>query len=260
MMMIRRFVRLILCALVVPSLAGCGADPPVRIGAKDFAEQRVLAAMAAELLRDRGVDVAPVVTCRDTFAAQRMLRIGRVDLMAEYSGTRWLFVKGPVPPGEGDLLGAVRRLDEPIGLRWQDALGFDNRFVVLVSADRAGAFGLESIGDLAELPGPVRVGCPPEYVRRPLDGLGRLADAYGLTLADATLVEPDVRRRFDALLDGRVDAVIGYATDGAIDRLGLRVLDDPRGFFPSYEAAFVVREEIVEARPEVVAAPPAAGG
>jgi osmoprotectant transport system permease protein len=53
---------------------------------------------------------------------------------------------------------------------------------------------------------------------------------------------------------GRIDLTDLYSTDARIDRLGLAVLDDARGFFPAYAAGQVVREALA-ARAAPVRAP-----
>ena len=236
-------------------LAGCGdGTPKVRVGAKDFIEQQILAEMAAQLLRAEGVEVAPVVPCGDSYSGQAMLREGEIDLMVEYSGTGLNFLGVPADSRDASLE-TVRRLYEPLGLRWLGPLGFDNSYCVLVPSSRAAAIGLETIGDLADpehFPGGIRVACPPEYLRRPGDGLAPLLEAYGLTLAGPPIPILGVVDRVGAVQDGRADVAIGYRTDGVIAELGLRVLEDPRGFFPPYEAAFVVRDEAIDRVPELL--------
>ena len=237
-------------------LAGCDdGTPEVRVGAKDFHEQRILAEMAAAILRAEGLAVAPVVACGDSYSSQAMLREGEIDLMVEYSGTGLNFLGIPADDRDASLE-TVRRLYEPLGMRWLGPLGFDNSYCVLVPSGRASAIGLESIGDLADpehFPGGIRVACPPEYLRRPGDGLAPLLETYGLTLAGPPISILDVVDRVRAVQDGRADVAIGYRTDGVIPELGLRVLEDPRGFFPPYEAAFVVREEAIARSPALPA-------
>ncbi len=245
-------MRVLLTAILLLSFVGCGSNDdtqPLRIGAKGFTEQRILAEMAAQLIRAEPKDypVGPIVSCPDTFSAQRMIVTGQVDVMLEYTGTWWLFNKGPVPKDLDDeeLFQRIKRESEVLGYRWLNPLGFENRYRLLVTAERAAALGLETIGDLRKLDRPIRVSCPPESVRRPIDGLYAMALAYDLKLdRDRILLEDDVNERVHDLLDGRVDVMTGYSTDGAIDRLGLTVLEDDQHFFPSYQAAFIVREDV----------------
>jgi glycine betaine/choline ABC-type transport system substrate-binding protein/ABC-type proline/glycine betaine transport system permease subunit len=93
----------------------------------------------------------------------------------------------------------------------------------------------------------VRIGAPAEFMERP-DGYPGLATRYGL---DADVVEMDHGLMYRAVADGRVDAVIGYSTDGEIAAMGLRVLDDDRSYFPPYYAAPLARKALLHAHPEI---------
>ncbi|QDV38509.1 glycine betaine ABC transporter substrate-binding protein [Tautonia plasticadhaerens] len=246
-------IGLLLASTVLP---GCGGGrDSVAIGSKDFVEQAILAEMAAGLLREAGVPVSRIKTATDSYQAQANLREGAVDLMAEYSGTALNLIGGEAPGGEaGSSIEAARHAYGPLGLRWLGPLGFDNGYAVLVPSGRASALGLASIDDLSDpgkFPGGIRVACPPEFLRRPGDGLGPLVEAYGIRLSSPPAVIPDVLDRMRALEGGRVDVAIGVGTDGVIPGLGLRVLDDPKGFFPPYEAAFVVRDEALRRWPAI---------
>ena len=42
-----------------------------------------------------------------------------------------------------------------------------------------------------------------------------------------------------------------YATDGLNRKVGLKVLKDDRNFFPDYNGAFLIRQDILETHPEV---------
>lgn len=243
-----------LLALAAAISAGCGnSDESVTILRKDFAEQAILAEMAAELLREADVPVSQVQAVPDSYQAQAFLREGTVDLMVDYSGTALNFL-GELNVSGDSTIAQARKQYAPIGIDWLDPLGFDNGYALLVPSVRAAAMGLRSIDDLADrsrFPEGVRVTCPPEYLRRPGDGLGALSEAYGFQLAAPPLVLDDVLDRMRALETRQVDVAIGFSTDGVIRSLGLRVLDDSRNFFPSYEAAFVARHETIERRPEI---------
>lgn len=225
-------------------LAGCAdRTPPVRIGIKSFTEQRILGEMLTTLLRQGGVEVAPLVECDETWRCHQALREGRVDVLVDYTGTGLNFVGAP--PGEATLA-RVRALYAPAGIAWLAPLGFDNGYRVLVPPDAPD--GLRTIGGLAAREA-LRVAVPGEYLRRPRDGLAALASRYGLRLAPEPVVVEDPTARYEAVRAGRADVAIGYATDGAIRELGFVALDDPLGFFPPYEAVIVARQPLLDARP-----------
>jgi osmoprotectant transport system substrate-binding protein len=54
-----------------------------------------------------------------------------------------------------------------------------------------------------------------------------------------------------ALKDHQIDLAAGNTTDGLIPALDLVVLEDDRHYFPPYEAAPVVREQILQQHPEI---------
>ena len=219
---------------------------PLRVGAKDFAEQAILAQILVGLLRDRGWADATHVPCGDTYSCHQAMREGKLDVLVDYTGTGLAFLGAEVPRRSG--LSRVRALYRPLGMEWLVPLGFDNGYRILVASRRAAAKKLETIGDLARLDRGegLRVACPSEYLRRPMDSLASLARRYGLRLAPKPVVVADPQDRFQALYDGRADVAVGYATDGAITSLDLKGLRDDLLFFPSYEAVVVVRRPLLK--------------
>lgn len=241
-----------LCALVA-LLACAPRGPEVRIGVKAFAEQRIVGEMIGALLRAHAGAAPRLVECGDTFGCQTALRDGRVDLMVEYTGTGLSYLGGATPPG-ADALAAVRARYEPLGLRWLAPLGFDNGYRLRVPAARAHDAGLATISDLASRPGGVRLACPPTFLDRPGDGLDPLTARYGLRLSAPPLTEADPTARHAAALLGRVDVVVGYATDGIADPDAWVELRDDLAFFPDYRAVVLGRDRWLDAHPAAAAA------
>jgi glycine betaine/choline ABC-type transport system substrate-binding protein len=61
--------------------------------------------------------------------------------------------------------------------------------------------------------------------------------------------EMDLSLTYRALAGGQVDFIAGNSTDGLIDKLGLVQLEDDRSYFPPYEAAPVIRKEVLDRYP-----------
>jgi glycine betaine transporter len=225
--------------LAVP---GCTGDShPVHVGAKDFVEQHLLAEMTADLLRGEGFDVGEVQICGDTFSCHEALYRGEIDVMVEYTGTGWIYRGG----GRADRSFGVDALNEQYrgsGLTWLDPLGFDNGYRLVMRGDVARAGGVATIGDLALLDGGVRMACPGEFLQRPSDGMAAVARRHGFKVAgDPLLLESSVDRVRE-VIDGRVDVAVVYSTDGVMTDSRLISLDDRLGFFPPYEAAYLLRD------------------
>ena len=245
-----RLTLVLLLGMIFVSAAGCGSGggAPIRVGAKGFAEQTILAHVLVKLLRANGHARAMVEACGDTYACHRAMQAGKLDLMVEYSGTGVTFLGGKVARGNSALPEA-RRLYKELGLTWLGPLGFDNGYRLLVNSELASALELRTIGHLSRVNRRLRVALPREYLRRPRDGLASLSRRYGLRFASEALIIEDPGRRFRALFQGKADVAVGYATDGVIGRLGLRVLRDPLAFFPPYEAAVMVRDDLLSRAP-----------
>lgn len=246
-----RLLVLAAATTLLGAIASCGrSHGKVRIGIKPFVEQKLLAEMVVRLLQEADLQVGPVIKCEDTYTCHKRLRDGEVDMLLEYTGTGMLFLPGRIARDRINF----RHLQEqyaPLGIRWLLPLGFSNSYQLVVRTDRATSMGLESIGDLARLPDGVRIACPMEYPRRSLDGLYPLMRRYGLKLAGEVKVITNPVERLQVLLQDKVDAIVLYATDGIMRDTRIKVLEDPLDFFPPYEAAVVVREEVAEAYPDL---------
>jgi glycine betaine/choline ABC-type transport system substrate-binding protein len=70
----------------------------------------------------------------------------------------------------------------------------------------------------------------------------------------------DLGLLYTALADRQADLVVGNATDGLIDALGLEVLADDRRAFPPYEAVPVARADMLARHPAAERALRALGG
>lgn len=238
-------ITIMMMALVSVCCVGCKTDSDViTVGAKDFDEQLVLAHLLTQLLNLHGIQTAPVRVCGDTYSCHRELREGRIGLMVEYSGTGAVFLG---EPGAG-FEQLATKYDE-MGIRWLPPLGFSNGYVVAVRASTAPSLGLESISDLAALDRPLRLACPAEYLRRPVDGLSPLLRRHGLRLASRPRIAAAPEARVRLMQEGAVDAAILYSTDGIIDDPRIRILADSAGFFPDYGASVIVSKSALDSQP-----------
>ncbi len=244
-----RWIGILVSAALVFGACGEGRQP-LRIGAKSFDEQFVLAEATAQLLKAAGLPVEPVISCADTYGCQRALREGRIDLMVEYTGTGLVYLGEPIPHRD-QTLSRLADLYSPDDLEWVAPLGFDNSYVLAFRTDRAAALGIGAISDLAKLEGGLAVACPGEFLRRPLDGLRALLARYGLTRRSAPLVSDSPDARVSALLNGEVDVAVVYSTDGVLLDSRLTSLTDDLGFFPPYEGVFLVRGQALQSYPKL---------
>jgi len=68
---------------------------------------------------------------------------------------------------------------------------------------------------------------------------------YGFEFTSKNVTRMDSGLLYNALDDEQVDVSVGFATDGRIKGFDLIALEDDQAFFPAYNAAPVMREEVV---------------
>jgi glycine betaine/choline ABC-type transport system substrate-binding protein len=220
----------------------------VRVGSKNFTEQVVLGEIAAQALELAGVPVERRLDLGGTLVCHTALTSGRLDLYPEYTGTALTAILAQKPSGDAARVRALvgeeyaRRWD----LVWAPPLGFEDTFALVMRGEEARKLGIAKISDLLPYAERLRPGFGYEFLERP-DGYRGLAAAYGLRFGRRP-AEMDLGLLYAALAQGEVDVVAGNSTDGLIEAMGLKVLEDDRRYFPPYEAAFVVRNSVWKTR------------
>lgn len=178
------------------------------------------------------------------------LLAGELDLYVEYTGTALLNVLGEDVISDSDsvfrIVASMYR--DRFQLEWLPPIGFNNTYAIAVRADQADANGWTKISDLADTADELEAGFTSEFMERP-DGYKGVQRAYDMEFGHAIDLDPGLM--YTALADGEVDLIGAFTTDGRIDEYDLRVLSDDRRFFPPYDAAPVVRRDLLRKHPEV---------
>ncbi len=232
---------LVLCAALAAS-AAAGAAETVVVGSKRFTESYILGAILREAAARAGARAEFEPGLGNTGIVFAALRSGAIDVYPEYTGTiarEILKLEGNPPLGELD-----RRL-APLGLGAGVPLGFNNTYALAMRADRAERLGIRTLSDLALHPA-LRLGLSQEFIAR-ADGWPGLRRAYGLP--QATPAGLDHGLAYEAIAAGRIDVMDVYSTDAKIERFGLRVLADDRGYFPQYDAVLLYRRDLPQRAP-----------
>ena len=236
-------VTLFLVLVLLPGGAGGETPPTVRVGSKSFTESYILGEIAAQVIERTGeARVERRLGLGGTGITYHAIEHGAIDLYPEYTGTlSRVIVKDP----SLRTTEAIRQRLAAEGLTISDPLGFDNTYALAVLETRAARLGLRTIGDLARH-GELTAAFSSGFLERE-DGWPGLRRRYGLRLRDVRVVEHALAYR--ALVSGDVDVVDVFSTDGQLERLRLRLLEDDRRFFPDYSAVLLARRTFVERFP-----------
>jgi glycine betaine/choline ABC-type transport system substrate-binding protein len=246
-------------AVVVGLFTAQSAD--VTIGGKDFTEQSILGQIFAQMIEARtDLTVRHRPWLGGTMVCFNGLKTGSIDAYPEYTGTGLVSIlKEPVLKDSRAAYEKVKtRFAEEYGLAWLEPLGFYNTYTLTMRGEQARELGIETFSDLAEYlrnppeGGPVlQGGFTAEFLDRE-DGYEPLAAHYGLEFAEPPR-QLDPGLMYKACADGTVDVICGFSTDGRIAKYDLVTLEDDKNFFPPYDVAPLVRQETLDAHPELEA-------
>ncbi|NSL53177.1 glycine betaine ABC transporter substrate-binding protein [Calidifontibacillus erzurumensis] len=226
----------------------------VVVGGKDFTEQQILSKIASIYLKENGYEVEEASNMGST-VVRSALENGQIDMYWEYTGTALVvFQKQQVETDPEAAYEKVKETDKANGLAWLNKANFNNTYAILMKQEKAEELGIHSISDLAkymnEKPDELKFASNAEFYARE-DGIKGLEKHYGFKFPAKNVVKMDSGLLYNALKDGQVDVSVGFATDGRIKGFNLVALEDDQLFFPAYNAAPVVRQEIIDKYPEV---------
>lgn len=249
----KRWMAVCCMVLALSLLAGCGGGKAQKIiiGSKDFTEQYIVAEMYALLLEDAGLTVERKFGLAGTPVAQAAITAGEIDLYPEYTGTGLLVVlKLPVSSDRQAVYEAVAKgYKEQFNLVWLDPAPMNNTQALAVTQEVAQQYGIRTMSDLAKHASELVMIGPPEFDQRE-DGLPGIMKVYGDFQLKAYLpVEKGLR--YKGLVEGNAQVVVAFGTDGEISAYNLIVLEDDKNMFPPYQVAPVIRQEALDATPEI---------
>jgi osmoprotectant transport system permease protein len=122
------------------------------------------------------------------------------------------------------------------GIRCIGPLGFENAYAFAMRPDRAAALGIRSLADLAQLAPRLRVGGDYEIFSRP--EWRAVEQVYAVKFGTERQYQSNFLYR--AVASGDVDVISAFSSDARIAEYGLKVLPDPRGALPPYDAILLI--------------------
>ena len=217
----------------------------------DYSEVKLMHSMVKQLVEDK-TDLS--VTIRDPMTQVNNYKELRgenpsCDLMFSYDGTVLTTFLGmdvtDVPEGEDLYTFVNETVGEQEGLRMLGKVGLDNTYALGATQSVMDKYGVTTISELAAVSDQLILGGEHEFFTA--EGsmkYGPFVDFYGLNFKDAIPV--DVSLKYSAVENGDFDVMIVYATDGLNKRANLTILEDDLAFFPEYNGAYLVRDDLFE--------------
>jgi osmoprotectant transport system substrate-binding protein len=237
--------------------ADAAAEVPVlRIGARVFTEQTMLAELTAQYLRDKGYQVQ-ITGGLGSNLARSAQESGQLDLLWEYTGVSLVAYNHVDEKLDSEqTYQRVKELDAKKGLVWLSPSKFNNTYALALPDKIAQQYPqINNMSDLttvlkAEADKGHIVALDTEFANRS-DGLVGMVKHYGMDLGRENTRQMDAGLVYTALRNGQVFAGLVYTTDGRLNAFKLKVLADDKHYFPDYTAAPVIRKEYLDKHPEL---------
>jgi osmoprotectant transport system substrate-binding protein len=219
----------------------------LKIGSKNFTEQKILGEIYAQGLAAAGYNTTTDLNLGDEQTALKAVKGGQIDAYPEYTGTALLsFFKTPADELPKDPQAAYEQAKadfEKEGLTAFPPTPFTDSNEVAVTQATADKLGLKNISDLSDKASTLTLYGTPECRQR-MDCLLGLEKIYGLKFKKFVPVAPD--QRHEVLQSGRADVSIVFTTDPQIKRNKEVLLEDDKGMFPPYNSTLVMKQATAE--------------
>ncbi len=219
----------------------------LKIGSKNFTEQKVLGEIYAQGLKAAGYDTSTDLNLGDQDTALAALKGGQIDAYPEYTGTALTaFFKKDAADLPKDPQAAYEQTKELFaadGITAFPPTPFTSSNEVAVTQETAEKYGLKNISDLSKVADQLTLYGSPECRKR-MDCLLGLEQIYGLKFKK--FVPVDVAQRHEVLSSGRADVSIVFTTDPQITRNKEVLLEDDKGMFPPYNPTLLMKTETAD--------------
>ncbi|MEG2073460.1 MAG: glycine betaine ABC transporter substrate-binding protein [Angelakisella sp.] len=245
----RQLAALMLSAGMLLTLSACGGSSKGTVVIYDgqYSEMQVIHSMVKQLVEQ---DTDLKVEIRDQMAPvngfNELVR-GNCDIYNSYDGTLLTtFLKrdpSDVPAGQSiyDYVNEVATKEKQVHLLQK--LGIDNTYAVAVPQAIADKYNLTKVSDLIPIAGELVFGAEHDFFSE--EGsmkYGPFVKFYGLKFKEGKAI--DLGLKYSAVESGNIDVTVSYATDGLNKKAGLKILEDDRSFFPDYNGALLVRDDL----------------
>lgn len=238
----------------VPELEG----QTITVGSKNFTEQLVLGYLGEFALAAAGANVRDLSSIQGSTTARNALTSNQIDVLWDYTGTSWVNYNSnndPIPDARAQYEAVAKQDLERNGVAWT-AIDYqvDNTYTFAVNQDAAKRLGVEKNTDIpkivAEHPEDATFCVDTEFASRN-DGLPGVEQAYGFKTDPGKVKVLTEGAIYQATAQGTCTFGEVYTTDGRIQSLNLKLLEDDKQFFPRYNLGVTLRDEMLKRYPQL---------
>lgn len=261
MSLISRFRRAAVLTFILIAGPAMAADPVV-VSSKIDTEGAVLGQMILQSLEEAGIPVENRLQLGATSIVRNAIKAGEIDLYPEYTGNAAFFhdqADRDIWKNADRAYKEAAKLDKKAhNIIWLKPADANNTWAMAVRGDLAKEHDLKTLEDLAKYineGGAFKFAASAEFVES-ASALPAFQEAYGFKLGSDQLLilsggNTAATLRAAALNNNNVNGAMTYGTDGGLNALDLKVMEDTKGVQPVYQPAPIVRAEVLETYPKI---------
>ncbi|MFZ2551088.1 MAG: glycine betaine ABC transporter substrate-binding protein, partial [Trichococcus flocculiformis] len=223
----------------------------IRVGSKDFTENLIVSEIYALALEDADYEVERIPNIASS-VVHTSITNDEIDLYPEYTGTGLLVVlEMEIETDPQKVYDTIKaEYDEQFDLTWLDYAQANDSAGLVIKTSVAEKYGIETISDLQENASELRFASQGEFDLRE-DGLPGLTKAYGeFNWKSSTVYDNSLK--YEVLKNDEADVAPAYTTEGQLtNKEEFTVLVDDKKFWPPYNLAPVIRNEVLEVNPDI---------
>jgi len=261
-----------LFAVLTLIVAGCGgaggggasgdidlSGAELTVGSKEFTEQLILGQITLQVLENAGATVNDQIGLAGTVAARKALESGEIDMYWEYTGTGWITHLGhtdPIPDRQKQFEAVAKEDLAKNDIKWlSPPAPANNTYAMAVRSEAYDKLGVKQLSDFKQLveenPEEATVCVGTEFSTRD-DGLPGMEKAYNFEFPKENIVKIDEGLIYQQTDKGdKCNFGEVFQTDGRIANLDLKLVEDDKSFFPIYNPALNVREDVMKKYPQI---------
>lgn len=243
-------------ALLLAVLAGCSAKggntAKVRVASKDFTENEIVAEVYAFALEDAGIEVERVMDVGSSVIHTSLIS-NEIDLYPEYTGTGLISILNLEPITDPkEVYHTVKdEYEKQFKVTWLNYSAANDGQGLVIRTETAEKYGIKTISDMQQYATELRFASQGEFDER-ADGIPALEATYGELKWKSSKVY-DNSLKYEVLANDEADVSPAYTTEGRLTEEQFTLLEDDKQVWPPYNLAPVVRDEVLEAHPEIAA-------
>lgn len=244
---------LLLAGCGFPGLAGTSSDT-IRIASQNTTEQQVMAYMIQDMIQHYSkLNTTIINNLGSGTVSFNALKNKQADISAiRYTGTDLTTILGE-KADRGNVKATdakvKRQFNSKYHMTYFPSYGFSDTYAFMVTQATAKKYHLKTISDMKKISSKLTVGLDQIWLERKGDGYTDFSKLYGFKFGKTYPIQ--IGLVYDALESGKMDAILGYSTDGRIGSYNLKILKDDKNFFPPYNASAVATNKVLKQHPEL---------